>query len=106
MVDGLAQGLATGGKGRFATTLPSRTARRNARRTPRAHARGCMTGWEDEPHPAIASRCHNVRARGCPNLPKDGIVPLDGIKETDGARRRMDNRKFPVYSGLRKKRTG
>ncbi len=59
--------------------------------------------WEDEPYPAIAShfgsgvvtftpgylfrttKGHNLWARGCPNLPKDGIVPLDGISETDWA---------------------
>ncbi len=59
--------------------------------------------WEDEPHPAIAShfgsgvltftpgylfrttKGHNLWARGCPNLPKDGIAPLDGIVETDWA---------------------
>lgn len=59
--------------------------------------------WEDEPHPAISShfgsgvvtftpgylfrttKGHNLWARGCPNLPRDGIVPLDGIIETDWA---------------------
>lgn len=59
--------------------------------------------WDDEPHPAIAShfgsgvvtftpgylfrttKDHNLWARGCPNLPKDGIIPLDGIIETDWA---------------------
>lgn len=59
--------------------------------------------WDDEPHPAIAShfgsgvltftpgylfrttKDHNLWARGCPNIPKDGIAPLDGIIETDWA---------------------
>ena len=59
--------------------------------------------WEDEPHEAIAShfgsgvltftpgylfrtsKDHNLWARGCPNLPKDGVAPLDGIIETDWA---------------------
>ncbi len=59
--------------------------------------------WDEGPHEAIAShfgngvltfipgylfrtaKDHNMWARGCPNRPKDGISPLDGIIETDWA---------------------
>ena len=59
--------------------------------------------WDGEPNAAVAShfgsgvltftpgylfrtsKDHNLWARGCPNSPKDGIVPLDGIIETDWA---------------------
>lgn len=59
--------------------------------------------WDGEPHGAVAShfgsgvmtftpgylfrtpRDHNIWVKGTPNLPKDGIVPLEGIVETDWA---------------------
>lgn len=59
--------------------------------------------WDDEPTAAVAShfgsgvltfipgylfrttKDHNIWVKGCPNLPKDGVVPLEGIVETDWA---------------------
>ncbi len=64
---------------------------------------GIKFKWDGDPHPAVAShfgsgvitftpgylfrttKDHNIWARGCPNYPKDGIAPLDGIIETDWA---------------------
>ncbi|MCG8469885.1 MAG: DUF6065 family protein [Gemmatimonadetes bacterium] len=59
--------------------------------------------WDGDPHPAAAShfgsgvltftpgylfrtpKDHNIWVKGCPNEYKDGIVPLEGIVETDWA---------------------
>lgn len=59
--------------------------------------------WDDEPVASVAShfgsgvltfspgylfrtpKDHNLWVKGCPNIPKDGIVPLEGIIETDWA---------------------
>ncbi|MDH3731957.1 MAG: DUF6065 family protein, partial [Gemmatimonadota bacterium] len=59
--------------------------------------------WDDTPHEAVAShfgsgvltftpgylfrttKDHNMWVKGAPNMPKDGIVPLEGVIETDWA---------------------
>lgn len=59
--------------------------------------------WDDGPHEAVAShfgngvltfipgylfrttKDHNMWVKGVPNMPKDGVVPLEGIVETDWA---------------------
>jgi len=59
--------------------------------------------WDDNPADSIAShfgsgvltftpgylfrtsKDHNLWVKGCPNLPKDGVTPLEGIVETDWA---------------------